>query len=171
MWHPVTHRLRRCTCAVAALIVSTVLPGCVSTPATPATPPPPIRSSFLALRLAFADSAPGRQAARYADTTVFLAPEVLMSDDDVIRVRPSTGADGELVLQVHYQPAVSQQLLAATGAHVGDRLAVLLDSRIWSLARIQSAIGRGESLAIATDATGLDAERLAAHIRTKWPPR
>jgi preprotein translocase subunit SecD len=135
------------------------------------TPKPAVPSPFLALRLAFAEAASGREAARYGDTTVFLARDVLMSDDDVLSVRHGAGPDGELVLRVWYRPAAAQRLATATGAHLGDQLAMLLDSRVWSLARIQSPIGRGDSLTIGTSATGADAERLTAQIRSKWPPR
>ena len=154
--------------AAAVVIAEVMLAACASAPAPtkPATPEP-----FFAIRLAFADSAPGRQLARYGDTTVFLAPDAVMSDNDLRRVRPDTTPSGELWLRVHYDPVVSQHLLTVTGAHAGERLAVLLDSRIWNLVRIQSAIGRGDSVAIATTATGADAQRLAAQIRTKWPPR
>lgn len=154
--------------AAATMMLAGVVAGCARP--SPATPTPAIPSPFLALRLAFTDSAAGRAPARYRDTVVFLSPDVVMSDDDVLGVRAGAGPEGELVLRVRYRPAAGQRLLTATGAHLGDQLAVLLDSRVLSVARIQSPIGRGDSLTIATSATGADAERLTAQIRSKWPP-
>ena len=153
----------------AAILLAEVAAGCARpspAPPKPAAPPP-----FLALRLAFSDAAAGRDRTRYGDTTVFLAPDALMSDDDLLGVRPGLGPNGELLLRVRYRPEAAQRLAAATGAHLGEQLAVLLDSRVWSLARIASPIGRLDSLTIATTATGADAERLAAQIRSRWPRR
>ena len=168
---PVRRRpLRRLGYAAAAVaLAGMATAGCVRP--SPATPKPADSPPFLALRLAFDGAAAGRDPVRYGDTTVFLAPDVLMSDDDVLSVRPGAGSDGELLLRVRYRPETAQRLATATGAHVGERLAVLLDSRVWSLARIASPIGRADSLTIATSATGADAERLAARIRSRWPPQ
>jgi len=139
--------------------------------ASPATQKPAVPPPFLPLRLAFTAAAAGRDEVRYGDTTVFLAPDVLMSDDDVLSVRPGAGPAGGLLLRVRYRPGAAQRLATATGAHLGEQLAVLLESRVWSLARTQSPIGRGDSLTIGTSATGADAERLVAQIRSRWPPR
>jgi preprotein translocase subunit SecD len=159
--------IRQLATVVAAVVVASACGRTSSATLAPAVPSP-----FFALRIAFTDPATGREAAQYGDTTVYLSPDVLMSDDDVLGMRPYAGPDGELVLRVLYHPAARQRLATTTSAHIGDRLAVLLDSRVRSLARIQSQIGRGgDSLAIATNATGADAERLTAQIRSKWRPR
>src|SRR5687768_14017912 len=84
--------IRELRCAAAAVVLAGVATAsCVrrspeaqnSAAPTPASPAP-----LLAVRLAFKDPAAGRERARYGDTTVFLAPEVLLSDDDLLSVRP-----------------------------------------------------------------------------------
>ena len=135
-----------------------------------AVPELTVAAPFLAVRLAFQDSAMGRERARYGDTTVFLASEALLSDRDIVSVRTTAQPNGGLLLRVRYRPEAAARLAEATGGHVDDQLAVLLDSRVWSLARIAGRIGRGDSLLIATSATGADADRLNLRIRSIWPP-
>jgi hypothetical protein len=83
--------------AAAVALAGVMAAGCARS--SPATPKPAIPPPFLALRLAFTAAAAGRDAVRYGDTTVFLAPDVLMSDDDVLSVRPGAGPDGGLLLR------------------------------------------------------------------------
>ena len=161
------HGLGFVVTAVVLAGVATV--GCarMSTVAPRTARPAP----FLALRLAFNDSALGRERARYGDTTFFLAPDVLLSDEDVLSVSSVVRPVGGLLLHVRYRPEAAHALRTATARHVGDRMAVLLDSRVWVVAPIAGAIGGAGDLLIATGATGDDAERIALQIRSRWPAR
>ena len=125
--------------------------------------------SFFTLRVAFNDSTAGRERVQYGATTYFLAPEVLLSDDDVLSASSVMRPDAGLLLNVRFRPESGQRLSTATTGHIGEQIAVLLDSRVWNVARIAGPVGGVGSMIIATGATGRDAERIARQVRSRWP--
>jgi len=151
----------------AVLVAAVAMAGCA--PTSTIVPAPTVPVPFFALRLAFNDSASGRERFHYGDATVFLGPEVLLADEDLLGVNIVTRPDGRLLLHVRHRPA--ERLSNATAKHAGAQVAVLLDSRVWSLAPIAGPIGAGGSMVIATSATGEDAERIAQQVRSRWPAR
>ena len=124
---------------------------------------------YIALRLAYADPATGRVRAQHGDSSVFLASDALLSDAGISSVT-AYERDGGLLLRVRCHPAACQRLAAATGANTGRSLAVVIGSRVFGVAPIMAGIGNGDSLTIATEATGADAERIAREIRARWSP-
>jgi preprotein translocase subunit SecD len=155
--------------AAALLLTGVATAGCARTSTVVSSTADP--APLFALRLAFNDSASGREPVQYGDATFFLAPEVLLSDDDVLSVSTMTQPDGRLLLHVRHRPESAQRLVTTTARHVGDHVAVVLDSRVWSLAAIAGPIGGSGSITIATSAAGKDADRIALRVRSRWPAR
>src|SRR5687768_10340764 len=123
--------------AAPAVLAGVATVGCART----STPAPQLRAPpFLELRLAFKDSAAGRERIYHAGTTAFLAPEALLTDEDLLSVRAFTRPDG-LILDVRHRP--SERLATGTARHVGYQMALLLDSRVRNLAVIVGPIGAG----------------------------
>ncbi len=70
--------------AAPAVLAGVATVGCART----STPAPQLRAApFLELRLAFKDSASGRHRIHHAGTTAFLAPDALLTDEDLLSVK------------------------------------------------------------------------------------
>jgi hypothetical protein len=152
---------------VAALLLGTLANGAGSqTPIRATTAPPP---PYIQGRLVFAEAAPGRQPVRHGDSTIFLAPDAVLSDDDLVSVSTSMPRGRGLVLHLRCRRDSCDRLADATSRNVGRSLAVLIDSRVWSVAPIASSIGGAGSVHIAIDATGADAARIVQRIQSQWP--
>jgi hypothetical protein len=125
---------------------------------------------YLALHLAYGDSATGRQRLQHGDSTIYVVRDPIVSDDDFAAVRPLPRAGG-LLLQVSCDPAACTRFATVTGQNVGSHLAVLVGSQVRGLAPIASAIGGRGSVTIAVEASGSDSERIATEVRSRWPTR
>lgn len=140
--------------------------GCARTSTLSAVNQPP----FFTLRVAFNDSTAGRERVQHDNRGYFLAPEVLLSDADVLSVSSVMRPEVGLLLNFQFRTESGRRLSVATAKHVGNHIAVLLDSRVWNVASIANPIGSGvASITIATGATGQDAKRIARQIRSRWP--
>jgi preprotein translocase subunit SecD len=128
----------------------------------------------LELRLAEDSAAPGLvSAAVYGQgKTVYLHPEAVISKRDIARVEATQTRIGKgLVLDVWFTRAGAARVKQVTGSHVGDRLAVLIDSVVLSVPRIQQAIGgdprRPSGIGVPLEPK--EAQQLAAAIAKTWP--
>src|SRR5688572_33030864 len=93
----------------------------------------------LELRLAEGSPAPGLvPAAVYGQgKTVYLHPEAQLSNRDIARVEAIQTRIGKgLILQVWLTKAGAARIKKVTGSHIGDSLAVLIDSVVVSVPRI-----------------------------------
>jgi hypothetical protein len=130
---------------------------------TLATPAP-----FLELRLAYDDSVAGRERFEHRDSTIFLAQPALLSDDDLIAVRPVMRADG-LILDVRYRADAGERLATVLAQHIGGKAALLIGSRVRNVVFIASPVGASGQLSISTDVTGAEAEQMTEYVRARWP--
>jgi hypothetical protein len=128
----------------------------------------------LELRLAEGSPAPGLvPAAVYGQgKTVYLHPDAQLSNTDIVRVESVKTRIGQgLILQIWLTRAGASRLKQATGRHVGDSLAVLIDSVVMAVPVIQQAIGGdpGQPIDIGVPLQPKEAQLLAASVSRTWP--
>ena len=129
----------------------------------------------LELRLAKGSPAPGLvPAAVYGQgKTVYLHPEAQLSNSDIVRVEAVKTRIGKgLILQIWLTRAGASRLKEATGRHIGDSLAVLIDTVVMAVPVIQQAIGSDPKLPIdiGVPLEPKEAQQLAASVSKTWPP-
>jgi preprotein translocase subunit SecD len=130
----------------------------------------------LELRLAKGGQGPGLvPAVVYGQgKTVYLHPEPVLSNRDIARVEAvKTRIGTGLILQVWLTKAGAARVKQVTGRHLGDSLAVLIDSVVVSVPRIQQAIGGDPRLPndIGVPLQPKEAQQLAAAVSKTWPSR
>ena len=128
----------------------------------------------LELRLAEGSPGPGLvPAAVYGQgKTVYLHPEAQLSNSDISRVEAVKTRIGKgLILQVWLTRAGAARIKEATGRHIGDSLAVLIDTVVMAVPLIQQAIGSNPRLPIdiGLPLEPKEAQQLAASVSKTWP--
>jgi SecD-like export protein len=107
------------------------------------------------------------------DHTVYLHPEPQLSNRDFVRVEAVKARIGTgLILQVWLTKVGAARIKEATGRHIGDSLAVLIDSVVVAVPIIQQVIGGDPRLPtdIGVPLDPKDAQQLAAAVSKTWPP-
>jgi preprotein translocase subunit SecD len=130
---------------------------------------------LLELRLAEGGQAPDLiQAPVYGQgKKVYLHPDPVITNRDIVRVEAIKTRIGQgLILQVWFNRAGAARLREVTGKHIGDSLAVVIDSAVVSLPLIRQAIGGNSRLPndIGVPLQPKEAQRLAAAVAQTWPP-
>jgi len=128
----------------------------------------------LELRLAEGSPAHGLVAAAVygQGKTVYLHPEAQLSNREIVRVEAVKTRRGKgLILQVWLTRAGASRIKEATGRHIGDSLAVLIDSVVMAVPVIQQAIGSDPKLPIdvGVPLEPKEAQQLAASVSKTWP--
>jgi preprotein translocase subunit SecD len=131
----------------------------------------------VSLELRLAEGAPGPDlvpARVYGQSgTVYLHPDVQLSNSHVARVEAVKTRLGEgLILDVWLTKAGAERLAQVTGGHIGDSLAVLINSVVVSVPTIQDTLGRNPKLpnSIGVPLEAEEAGQLAAAVSKTWPP-
>jgi hypothetical protein len=129
---------------------------------------------WLELRLAEGTPGPGLVPARVygQGKTVYLHPEAQLSNSEIARVEAVQTRIGRgLVLHVWLTKAGAARMKEATGRHIGDSLAVLIDSVVVAVPVIQQAIGGNPHLPIdiGVPLEPKQAQQLAAAVSKTWP--
>jgi preprotein translocase subunit SecD len=104
--------------------------------------------------------------------TLFLQPEAGLSNSDIARVEAVKAMGGKgLVLEVWFTKAGARRLADVTGQHIGDTLAVLINSVVVSAPVIQETMGGNTSLPshIGVPLDPADARQLALAVSKTWP--
>jgi hypothetical protein len=163
-------RTRR-LCAIALSVASWAC-----SPGGKAKAAPDWRRVPVSLELRLAEGAPGPgliSAAVYGQgKTVYLHPEAVISNRDIARVEATPTRIGKgLVLDVWFTRAGAARIKQVTGSHIGDRLAVLIDSVVVSVPMIEQPIGgdpkRPSGIGVPLEPK--EAQQLAAAISKTWP--
>ena len=136
----------------------------------------------LELRLAEGSPGAGLVAAEVhgQGKTVYLHPEPQLSNSDIVRVEAVKTRIGQgLILQIWLKRAGAARLKEATGRHIGDSLAVLIDSVVAVLIDsvvvavpvIQEAIGGDpkQPIDMGVPLEPKEAQQLAAAVSKTWP--
>ena len=140
--------------------------GCERTQSAPSP------TALLELRLVCPGARPDCERHDYrADSVVFLEREALLSDSDLLDVRPSMAASGDLVLAVRFPPEAGERLSARLRDNLGGHLAVVIESRVRDVVLIASPVGAHGQLTINSGLAGAEAERLRTRFLGKWPRR
>ena len=106
--------------------------------------------------------------------TVYLHPEAQVSKTDIVRVEAVKTRIGQgLILQIWLTRPGAARLKEATGRHIGDSLAVLVDSVVMAVPAIQQPIGGDRTLPIdiGVPLQPKEAQQLAASVSKTWPPK
>jgi hypothetical protein len=161
-------RLAMSLCVIAALACS---------PSADKDSAPDWRRVPVSLELRLAESAPAPgllPGMLYGQTdTLYLHPEPRLSSSHIARVEAAKTMSGTgLVLAVWFTKAGARQLADMTGHHIGDTLAVLINSVVVSAPIIQETMG-GDTKLPSHIGVPLDpgaARQLALAISKTWPP-
>jgi preprotein translocase subunit SecD len=137
---------------------------------------PDWRQVPVSIELHLADGSPGPGLEPWAvygqPKTVYLGPEALLSSSDIARVEPIvTRIRTGLVLEVWLTKAGATRLRQITGRHIGDSLAVLIDSVVVAVPVIRQAMGGNPKLPfrMGVPLGAKEAQQLAAAVAKTWP--
>jgi preprotein translocase subunit SecD len=104
---------------------------------------------------------------------VYLRPEPRLSNSHIARVEAvKTRLGRGLILEVRFTKAGARLVAEMTGNHIGDSLAVLIDSVVVSVPVIQDTLGRDPTLPndIGVPLEAEEAQQLALAVAKTWPP-
>jgi hypothetical protein len=117
------------------------------------------------VRFAEDNPGPGLQAARIvgADRTVYLHPEVIVTNSDIAQARVVPGdSPSHFGVGIEFNAAGAQKMQTATAGHLGKPMAVLIDGKVVMAPTVRSAIS---ALAeINGDLTRAEVERIVNGI-------
>jgi preprotein translocase subunit SecD len=104
----------------------------------------------------------------YAGEILYLEPQPLISDPDLLAVRPDVRGD-RLIFSFDLTPEGERRLRLNTEQIIGGRIALLLESQVVNVFVVRSPLGpRGVAEGKLPRA---EANRLALRIRALWPDR
>jgi preprotein translocase subunit SecD len=104
--------------------------------------------------------------------TLYLHPEPGLSNSHIARVEAAKTMAGKgLVLSVWVTKEGARQLASMTSQHIGDTLAVLINSVVVSAPVIQETLGTDPKLPshIGVPLAPAEARQLALAVSTTWP--
>jgi preprotein translocase subunit SecD len=105
--------------------------------------------------------------------TVYLQPQAQLSNTSITRVEAiKTRIGNGLVLNVWLTKAGAARLAEVTARHIGDTLAVVVDSAVVSAPIIQETldVGTSQPTSIGVPLGAEDVGRLARAVAKTWPP-
>lgn len=123
---------------------------------------------LIEFRLVHDEPSPGLERVEYGGESLYLERRAIISDPDLEAVRPLVHLD-RLLLDMQLSPEGARRLTRATGENIGQRLALLIGSRVRSAPVIRGAIG--SRLQAAVELSEAEAERILRRIRARWPER
>jgi hypothetical protein len=128
--------------------------------------------SIIELRVARTSPAPGyAQRGSVGDTSFFLSDAVLLSDSDIedARAEPTEDAAKQtfLVIKLHLKAQAARRVAESTRAHVGDRVALLLNQHLVAAPPIVGEVGGGAHLDIFVGPPA-PLDQIAAAVAARW---
>ncbi len=114
------------------------------------------------VRLAETQPVPGLIVARGAGRTIYLHPELIVTNDDIAQSWVTDEGPDRFGVSVQFLEAGAQRMRQATAAHLGRPVAILIDGEVVAAPVVRSAIGN--SAVISGDFTRAEAERIANGI-------
>jgi preprotein translocase subunit SecD len=105
--------------------------------------------------------------------TVYLHPETQLSNADIARVGATKSRIGQgLILEVWLTTAGARRMADLTRRHVGDSLAVLINSAVVAVPTIQGSLDAGTQMPydIGVPLGPKEAGQLARAVSQTWPP-
>jgi preprotein translocase subunit SecD len=104
--------------------------------------------------------------------TVYLRPEPRLSNTDIARVAAIKSRIGQgLILEVWLTRAGGRRMAEMTGRHIGDSLAILINSVLISVPLIRDTLGPGTQhpFDIGVPLGPKEADQLARAVSQTWP--
>lgn len=125
----------------------------------------PDEPPLIEFRLVRAVSFPDAVVQVYRGDTIYLEARPILSDPDLRVVQPDLG-EGRLIISFEATEEAGRRYRLVTAAHVGERLALLLEGNIANIVAIRSSLGaRGVADA---HMPREQATRLAILIQNRW---
>ena len=126
------------------------------------------------LRLADGAPSPGLEAKTVygQGKKIYLHPKAELSNTDIARVEATQTRIGQgLILDVWYTSAGARRLSQLTSQHVGDSLAVLINSVVLAVPRIEQTLNPGTQTpsSIGVPLEPKEAGQLAQAVSKTWP--
>jgi preprotein translocase subunit SecD len=106
--------------------------------------------------------------------TVYLHPEAQLSNADIARVEAVKTRIGKgLILEVWHTRQGARRIAELTRQHIGDSLAILINSVVVAVPIIQETLNPGtqRSNAIGVPLEPEEANQLALAVSKTWPPQ
>ena len=128
------------------------------------------------LRLAESSAAPGLvpRTVYGQGRKVYLHPKAELSNTDIARIEATQTRIGKgLILDVWHTSAGARRLAQLTSQHIGDSLAVLINSVVVAVPRIEQTLNPGtrRPSAIGVPLEPKEAGQLASAVSKTWPQR
>jgi preprotein translocase subunit SecD len=103
-----------------------------------------------------------------SNRTVYLHPEIVVTNDDIERSSVIGGdIPSHFWIDVRLNPAGAAKMRQATGNHLGKPVAILIDGDVVTAPTLKSPIGA--AAVISGDYTQADAQRIAGGMRGAAP--
>jgi preprotein translocase subunit SecD len=99
-----------------------------------------LRPAKIEFRVADTQEVPGAQPVQFEGQTLYLDPEVVISNSDIASVSPYSQS-GKFLVSLKFKEEGARRLNEVTQKNLGKRMAVLLDGKVLMAPVIQSAIG------------------------------
>ena len=160
---------------ITPLAAISILASWACSPADQAKPPNwrqvPVA---IELRLAHGSPGPGLVAAAVygQDRTVYIQSEPQLSNRDIARVEAVKTRIGKgLILEIWHTKAGARRIAELTRQHIGDSLAVLINSVVLAVPMIRETLNPGtqRSNAIGIPLEPEEANQLAVAVSKTWP--
>jgi preprotein translocase subunit SecD len=106
--------------------------------------------------------------------TLYLHPEPHLSNTDIARVEAVKSRIGQgLILEVWFTRAGARKLADLTGGHIGDSLAVVINSVVVAVPIIRDTLNSGTGMPydIGVPLGPKEADQLAQAVSQTWTPR
>lgn len=140
--------------------------GCASTPNDTRLSDSGVDSPLLELRVAHEEPGPGRLRVEHNGEVLYLAPEPVIIDRDIVAASARSGED-YVLLDVALRPTSAARLRDVTQNAVGSRMVILFESTIAVAYTIQSALGMSPEMQLQVPVR--NPERAAELVRSRWP--
>lgn len=101
------------------------------------------------------------------DSTFYVADSIVISDNELADVRVAR-SDPFLVLRIQLTGEGQSRLGAATSSHIGERLALVIDSRLLAAPLIVEGVA-GRDLTAGFKAPKDVEDEIAAIVEKRWP--
>lgn len=153
------------TTTIVSLLALLLFPGPVAS--QPASRPATDRFQ---IRLVVDDAADGEAMADPAneEQSLYVAPEVLLDETALAAVGPVMSDDGKLGILIALTDAGAERMREFTTAHVGRRLALILDDRVLLAPTIQSPVSQHILLAFG-NASDAERQRVLERLQALIP--
>lgn len=123
---------------------------------------------LIEFRLVHGEPSPDLERIEYGGESLYLERRPIISDADLVAVRPSVHQD-RVLLDMQLSPEGSRRLIRVTRENIGQRIALLVGSRVRLAPVIRSTVGPRLQAVVELSAT--EVERILRRIRARWPER